>query len=177
MAQVRVLNDDLASASRRANALLAAYSVEREDTSLADSLTSLHNTLQGRTLELSALRRKHASIVSELVELRRDSKHLKGLSRQTLADNQEFQLHLSQVTDERDRLKAAVDEKAPRHYRLQLKALRDEVEEMRFKLKIANRAIVELEGTLNVLRAGERAASEITAPMLRPVSGNAYTAN
>lgn len=174
-AHVRVLDDDLAQATRRANALLAAFGDDRSDDALPGCLTELHGVLQGRTLELSALRRKHAGVLRELVELRGEVKRLSGVSDQTLGDNQEFQLHLAQVTDERDRLKAGLEATAPLHHRLQLKAAKDELEELRFKLRIANRAIVEMEGALDAIRRSDRQSGEITAPMLRPVSESAYT--
>ena len=173
--QVGILNEDLADATRRANALLAAFSVEREDSDLSTCMSALHNALQGKTLELSALRRKHATVLGELVELRREGKHLRALANQTLVDNQEFQLHLAQVTDERDRMKMGLLAAAPQHVRLQMKAMRDELEELRFKLKIANRAIVEMEQAMSAVDEGDE-SGVITAPMLRQVSAKPYTA-
>lgn len=165
--QVRVLNSDLARASVRASAVLKAVGGD-ESTDLGTSITGLHHELQVRTLALNTLKRRHAGVLQEVAELRGQLRTLRREGGGLSAD-QEFQLLLSQVTDERDRLKMALDAHGDTAQRQMVFKLREEVDELRFKLRIANRAIVELEKASEAPVQGVGLEEAITAPILRMV--------
>ena len=166
--QVHVLNSDLARATLRASAVLKALGGD-ESTDLGTSITGLHHQLQVRTLALNALRRKHAKVLRELSELRSEVRALRPGGANQLSENQDFQLLLAQVTDERDRLKGALEAHGERAQRKQILELREEVDELRFQLRIANRAIVELEQEKDQAARELGLAEEITAPIMRVV--------
>ncbi len=146
---LEVLRSELARASVKASGLAASIRpnsrVERR-VDLVSSLSLVHEAMRARELELGALRRRYRMAARELAESRTRAEQLEGEGSRRLADDQAFQLHLAQVTDERDRL-LAVFKKDPgfRAQRLQLKAAKRELEELRMKLRAANAAIMQLE--------------------------------
>ena len=167
--QVRTLNGDLARASLRASAVLKALAGE-DCRDLGTSISGLHHALQVRTLALNSTQRRHAIVLKEVAELRHQVKSLVPRAEHSLSENQDFQLLLAQVTDERDRLRIALDTCGDKAQRDQMLRLREEVDELRFQLRAANRAIIELEKQLETSILEEGFANEITAPVLHLVS-------
>jgi hypothetical protein len=145
---LEVLRGELARAAVKASGLAASAMPGRANrlTDLQSSLSLLHEAMRARELELGAYRRRYRSSVVELAEVREQNQRLLAAESQRLAEDRAFQLHLGQVTDERDRLKR-VFTKDPgfRAQRLQLRAAKRELEELRMKLRTANAALVKLE--------------------------------
>jgi chromosome segregation ATPase len=115
------------------------------------------------TLLHSQQRRLH----NDLAGAQRKLIALKPAAEARLSDNLEFQAHLAEVTAERDQLKHRVSElaKAPRQRanRVALRNARQEIEELRFQLRMANRAILDLEVQLTEAKA--LASIDSTAPL------------
>lgn len=161
---VHILNSDLARASLRASAVLKALGGEGTS-DLGTSITGLHHELRVRTVALNAMRRRHGAVLKEVAELRRELKTLQPNGEPLLSENQDFQLLLAQITDERDRLRHALEAHGDKAQREQVFKLREEVDELRFRLGAANRAIIELEGQVESDVIQQGLSEEPTTPI------------
>ena len=131
------------------------------------AIVSMHAHLRKHSEEMTLLHSRQRRLHSDLANTQRKLIALKPAAEARLSDNLEFQAHLAEVTAERDQLKHRVSElaKDPRQRanRVALRNARQEIEELRFQLRMANRAILDLE--VQLTEAKVLASIDSTAPL------------
>lgn len=157
--ELRAQRRQLADIGARARGVARMLAPEDEQIPADPALAvlSMHTHLRNQAEEMTHVRAQQRRLHEDLANAQRKLIALKPAAEASLSDNLEFQAHLAEVTAERDQLKQRVSERAKdprqRANRVALRNARQEIEELRFQLRMANRAILDLELQLSEAQA------------------------
>lgn len=157
--ELRAQRRQLADIGARARGVARMIASEDEEIPAdpAAAVLSMHAHLRNQAEEMTQLRSQQRRLHEDLANAQRKLIALKPAAEASLSQNVEFQTHLAEVTAERDQLKLRVKERAKdprqRANRVALRNARQEIEELRFQLRMANRAILDLELQLSEAKA------------------------
>lgn len=158
--ELRAQRRELADVGARARGVARMLAKDEEEIPQdpAQAVSTMHALIHTHLNEMKSLRGLHRSLYTELSSTRNKLETLKPEAEARLSQNVEFQTHLAEITAERDQLKMRLAERAKdprqRASRVALRNARQEIEELRFQLRMANRAILDLE--LQVQESKER---------------------